>query len=115
MCPIKSVCDKTLEEAWSGRRPLIQYLIIFGCITYVHVPDQLRKKLDYKGNKCIFISYGTNEKTYKFYNPITKKVVISRYVTFNEEGMCDWFYKAQKKVAIIPKSYEDKNDHVDQH
>lgn len=36
-------------------------------------------------------------------------------MTFNEEGMCDWFYKAQKKVAIIPKSYEDKNDHVDQH
>jgi len=44
-CPTKSVCDKTPEEAWSGRKPLIRHLRVFGCIAYAHVPDQLRKSL----------------------------------------------------------------------
>ncbi|GKV32209.1 hypothetical protein SLEP1_g40826 [Rubroshorea leprosula] len=28
------------EEAWSGRRLAVDYFRIFGCIAYVHVPDQ---------------------------------------------------------------------------
>ncbi|RDX70025.1 hypothetical protein CR513_50788, partial [Mucuna pruriens] len=40
---------------------------------YAHVPDQLRKKLDDKGERCIFIGYIPNSKTYKFYNPKIKK------------------------------------------
>ncbi|RDY05840.1 hypothetical protein CR513_10270, partial [Mucuna pruriens] len=72
-CPAKNIYDKTLEEVWSGRRPSIRHLRIFGCIAYAHVPDQLRKKLDDKGEKCIFIGYNTNSKAYKLYNPVTKK------------------------------------------
>ena len=48
-CPTKSVCDKTPKEAWSERKPLIWHLRVFGCIAYAHVPYQLRKKLDDKG------------------------------------------------------------------
>ncbi|KAF7831387.1 Retrovirus-related Pol polyprotein from transposon TNT 1-94 [Senna tora] len=47
-CPLKSVHDKTLEEAWSRRRPSIRHLKVFGCIAYARVPYQLRKKLDDK-------------------------------------------------------------------
>ncbi|KAL4343519.1 hypothetical protein AHAS_Ahas11G0086500 [Arachis hypogaea] len=56
-CPTKSVRDKTLEEAWSGKRPSIHHFRVFGCIAYPHVPYQLRKKLDDKGEKYIFIGY----------------------------------------------------------
>jgi len=36
-----------LEETWSQKRPSIQHVKVFGCISYVHVPPyQLRKKLD---------------------------------------------------------------------
>nr|KYP46330.1 Retrovirus-related Pol polyprotein from transposon TNT 1-94 [Cajanus cajan] len=76
-CPTKSVCDKTPEEAWSGRKPSIRHLRIFGCIAYAHVPDQLRKKLDDKGEKCIFIGYNTNSKAYKLYNPVDNKSAIA--------------------------------------
>ncbi|RDX87465.1 hypothetical protein CR513_31061, partial [Mucuna pruriens] len=48
-CPSKCVCDKTPDEAWSGRRSSIKHLRDFGCIMYAHVPNQLRKKLDEKG------------------------------------------------------------------
>lgn len=48
-CYTKSVQEKPPEEARSRRRPSIRHLKVFGCIAYVHVPDQLVKKLDEKG------------------------------------------------------------------
>ena len=85
-CPTRSVRDKTPEEAWSERRPSIRHLRVFGCIAYAHVPDQLRKKLDDKGEKCIFIGYNLNSKAYKLYNLETKKVIINRDVTSDKAG-----------------------------
>lgn len=68
-CLTKSVRDKTPEEAWSGRRPSIRHLRVFGYITYAYVLDQLKKKLDDKGERCIFIGYDIDLKAYKLYNP----------------------------------------------
>jgi hypothetical protein len=95
-CPTKSVREKTPEEAWSRRRPSIRHLRVFGCIAYAHVPDQLRKKLDDKGERCILMGYSPNSKAYKLYNPETK-VIISRDVTFDEGGM--W------KVTVYYSTY----------
>lgn len=53
-CPVKCVCGKTPEEACSGKRPNLTHLKVFGCVAYAHIPDQLRKKLDDKAEKCIF-------------------------------------------------------------
>ena len=50
-CPTFFVQNMTLKEAWSGRKPAIDYFKIFDCIAYAHVPDQKRKKLDDKGGK----------------------------------------------------------------
>ena len=101
-CPTKSVQEKTPEEAWSGRRPSIRHLRVFGCIAYAHVPDQIRKKLDDKGERCIFIGYCSNSKAYKLYNLETKKVIISRDVTFDEGGMWNWSSKSQKEPIVPP-------------
>ncbi|XLT27854.1 hypothetical protein HN873_059146, partial [Arachis hypogaea] len=106
-CPTKSVRDKTPEEAWSGKRPSIHHFRVFGCIAYAHVPDQLRKKLDNKGEKCIFIGYSTDSKAYKLYNPETKKVIISRDVTFDEKDMWDWNTKTEKQRTIIPNTCDE--------
>ncbi|KAA0055477.1 retrovirus-related Pol polyprotein from transposon TNT 1-94 [Cucumis melo var. makuwa] len=43
-----------------------------------------RSKLDGKGEKYIFLDVCEQSKAYKLYNPITKKIVISRDVVFNE-------------------------------
>ena len=62
---------------------------VFGCVAYAHVPDELRKKLDNKGDKCIFVGYSDESKAYKLYNPSTKKVIIRRDVQFIEEEAWD--------------------------
>lgn len=109
-CPTKSVRDKTPEEAWSERRPSIRHLKIFGCLAYAHVPDQLRKKLDDKGEKCIFIGYSDTSKAYKLYNPETKKIVISRDVIFDEYGVWDWSAKEESSVVVpvIPSNIDEQ-------
>lgn len=82
--PTKSVQNMTPQEAWSGRKPSVAHLRIFGCIAYAHIPDEKRKKLDDKGEKCIFLGVNDHSKAYKLYNPVTKKIVISRDVVFDE-------------------------------
>ena len=61
----------------------MQHLKVFGSITYTHVPKAARSKLDDKGVKTIFIGY--KHEGYKLYNPMTKKVIVSRDVRFAED------------------------------
>uniref|UniRef100_A0A251UJX2 Putative ribonuclease H-like domain-containing protein n=1 Tax=Helianthus annuus TaxID=4232 RepID=A0A251UJX2_HELAN len=81
----KSIPNITPQEAWSGRKPSVRHLKVFGCVAYAHVPKQHRGKLDDKVEKTIFIGYSENSKAYKLYNPITGKTIISRDVVFDEE------------------------------
>ncbi|GJS36260.1 hypothetical protein Tco_0534642 [Tanacetum coccineum] len=50
----KAVSGKTPIEAWSGIKPSIQHLKVFGSISYYHIPDIKRSKLDAKARKGIF-------------------------------------------------------------
>ena len=54
----------------------VSRLKVFGCVAYAHVPDELRKKLDKKGHKCIFVGYSKDTKAYKLYDPVTRKLII---------------------------------------
>ena len=49
----------------------------FGCLAYVHVRDQNRKMLDAKSELYILIGYSEVSKTYKLYNPLTNKLIVS--------------------------------------
>ena len=80
--PTKAVMNRVSEEAWSGTKQFVTHMKVFGCVAYAHVPDQLRKKLNNKGENCIFVGYNDESNTYKLYNPFTKKVIINRYVYF---------------------------------
>ncbi|KAL0432365.1 UNVERIFIED_CONTAM: Retrovirus-related Pol polyprotein from transposon TNT 1-94 [Sesamum latifolium] len=100
----RTIMNMTPEEAWSGRRPSVEYFRIFGCIAYA---IQKRSKLDDKG-KCIFLGVCEQSKAYKLYNPITKKVVISRDVVFNEAEF--WSHEKYKPEQRIQVDYEDRDE-----
>ena len=44
--PHRRLGDITLEEAFTGEKPDISHLRIFGCPVYIHVPREKRTKLD---------------------------------------------------------------------
>jgi hypothetical protein len=53
--PSSVLDDKTPQEVWTGKKPCLTHLKVFGCEAYVHVPKENRSKLDKKAEKCIFI------------------------------------------------------------
>lgn len=40
-----------------GKVPDLSHLRIFGCIAYVHVPDETGTKLDPKATSCVMVGY----------------------------------------------------------
>lgn len=83
-CPTKAIPDKTPEEAWSGKKPNLKYLRVFGCDALVHVPKQKRDKWDPKARKLLFMGYEEYKGTYRLINPKTHKITTSRNVVFYE-------------------------------
>eukprot|EP00253_Pinus_taeda_P036673 PITA_36673 len=53
--PSSALEDKTPQEVWTGKKPSLSHMRVFGCDAYVHVPKEKRTKLDSKSKKCIFI------------------------------------------------------------
>eukprot|EP00253_Pinus_taeda_P016201 PITA_16201 len=53
--PSSALEDKTPQAVWTGKKPSLSHLRVFGCDAYVHVPKEKRTKLDSKSEKCIFI------------------------------------------------------------
>ena len=60
------------------------------CVTYVHIPDNQRKKLDAKSRKSIFVGYPEGVKGFKLYDPVTHKFTRSRDVMFLERNFNDF-------------------------
>ncbi|CAM8959850.1 unnamed protein product [Rhodiola kirilowii] len=114
--PTVAVQNITPQEAWNGGKPDVEYFKIFGCIAFAHIPDQKRKKLDDKGEKCIFLGVSEQSKAYKLYNPVTKKIVISRDVIFDEERIWNWGEKDMlpKQIPVsLDKEEDTKNSHTE--
>lgn len=56
-CPAKRLEGITPEECCPGVKTSLSHLKVFDSISYRHVPDKLRWKLDEKSNYMIFIGY----------------------------------------------------------
>ncbi|GAU44223.1 hypothetical protein TSUD_399870 [Trifolium subterraneum] len=99
--PTLSVNDMTPEEAWSSTKPLVSHFKVFGCIGYVHIPDTQRKKLDPKGIKCVLLGVSEESKAYKLYDPLQKKIIISKDVVFDESNGWNWDEKAKTQSPQV--------------
>jgi hypothetical protein len=48
---------KTLEEAYSGKRPYVGHLRVYGCVAYAHILKETRLKLKDVAVKTCLIGY----------------------------------------------------------
>ena len=97
--------NKVTQEPWTSMNHIGSYLIFFGCVAYAHVPDEMRKKLDKKGHKCIFVGYSEDTKACKLYDPVARKLIINHDVQFIENE--SWAGTVEKNVKIVSTDEQD--------
>ena len=77
--------NKTPKEVFSGKKPKVSHVKIFGCPVYIHIPKEKRTKLDPLGKKGIFLGYSESSKTYRIYFLGFNNIDMGRDITFDED------------------------------
>lgn len=83
--PTRSLEGKTPYEEWSRKKPSVGHLRIFGCVAYVKRLGGHLKKLDDRSEAMVFVGYEVGSKAYRFYDPSTQKIHVSRDASFEEK------------------------------
>lgn len=83
-------------------------LKVFGCTTYLLTPKEHRTKLDPTSKKCHFLGYTSGVKGYRLWDPLARKVIVSRDVSFNELGLLK-----EGEISKTPRSDKRKSQITD--
>ncbi|CAM6117358.1 unnamed protein product [Calypogeia fissa] len=89
-CETASLHNSTPFETLYKCKPDLSHLKIVGCLAYVHIPRELRKKLSAKSIRTAFMGCDDKSKAFRCYDPVKRKVYISQDVVFNEQSMFDF-------------------------
>ncbi|KAL8512015.1 hypothetical protein ACS0TY_018465 [Phlomoides rotata] len=76
LVPSKSV-PKTPSELWTGRKPSLRHMRIWGCPTYVL--DKEADKLEPCSELRLFVGYPKGTKRRLFYSPKDQLIVVSTH------------------------------------
>ncbi|WVZ91404.1 hypothetical protein U9M48_037581 [Paspalum notatum var. saurae] len=88
--PTRSVAGKTPYEAWFGEKPAVHFLRTFGCLAHAKVTRPHLAKLEDRSKKMVFIGYEPGSKAYRLYDPVARRLHVSRDVVFDESKGWDW-------------------------
>lgn len=76
----------TPVEVLYRKQPSYTHLRIFGCLCYPNLLSTTSHKLQPLSIPCVFLKFPINHRGYKFFDPSSKNVIISRHVTFDESS-----------------------------
>ena len=75
----------TPYELWTGKKPSLNHLHIWGCPAEARPYKPHEKKLDSRTISCYFIRYSERSRGYKFYDPTTKAIFETAIAQFFED------------------------------
>jgi hypothetical protein len=87
--PTKILGDKTPHEAWTGRKPSLGHLKVFGCIAHAKLVTPHLKKLDDRSKKLIYFGAEDGSKAFRLYDPNSNKIIVSIDTVFEEHMLWD--------------------------
>jgi hypothetical protein len=74
----------TPKEMWTGRKPDLSHLRVFGCVAYAQLARKQRGKLDNTSIRRIFVGYTPTSRQYRVYDPTIRQVQRYSIVRFDE-------------------------------
>lgn len=121
--PTKLIKGITPYERWSGRKPSVSHLKVFGCEAVALCNRFDRSKFQPKGTKLTFVGYADLTKGYRLYNKSNKSIVIARDVIFFEDKCSegdvsqdntDYFNFVDFEEGLEPTASPDSKDNNEQ-
>ncbi|UYV60287.1 hypothetical protein LAZ67_1000726 [Cordylochernes scorpioides] len=97
----KQTPGTTPYELFFGTKPNVANYKIFGCNAYMHIPKENRKKWDNKSIKLMFLGYENTSKNFRLWDWKTRKIRISKDVTFDEKTTLHSDRESTKPKEII--------------
>lgn len=88
--PTRALTGLTPYEAWSKSKPDISHIRVFGCKAHMKVPSQKVTKLDDRSVCVVNLGKEPGSKAYRLYNPVEKRVCVSKDVVFEEDKPWPW-------------------------
>lgn len=88
--PTKILGDVTPYEAWTGRKPSLGHLKVFGCTTHAKNSAPHLKKLDDRSKAMVYFGAEVGSKAHRLFDPQTNRIVVSRDVVFEESMEWKW-------------------------
>jgi hypothetical protein len=82
--PTRPMGSRTPFEAWSGRKPQLGHMRVFGCKAHVRTAKAHLSKLEDRSVPMVYFGVEEGSKAHRLYNPQTRKIVVSRDVVFEE-------------------------------
>ena len=110
--PTHSLDNMTPFQAWYGKKPSVQHLRVWGCTAYVHVQKDQRKGLESHTQKSVFIGYPPGVKGWKFWNPDTRKTLISNDAEFDERVFPVSSPSPRLHPAPTPEQFIDVSENI---
>jgi len=83
-----ALSDVTPFESWTGRKPYVSHLKIFGSKAIV-LNKSTKRKFSAKGEENILVGYSDASKGYRLFNPIRKNICVARDVIVFENDQDD--------------------------
>ena len=104
--PSKPMGEQTPFEAWNGKKPHLGHLKVFGCLSHVKQTSPHPKKLDDRSHKMVYFGVEEGSKAHRLYDPVQKKIVISRDVVFEEA--VEWKWCGNSSETLMEFQVEDE-------
>lgn len=88
--PTRSLSEKTPYEAWTGNKPDLGHLRVFGCAAYMKVPANQITKLDDRSRMVVYLGREPGTKGCRLYDLESGKIMVSRDVVCDESKGWSW-------------------------
>ena len=77
----------TPKEVFTGTKPDVSHLHIWGSVCYCHVPSEKRIKLEPTADKGLLVGYSETSKAYRIFVPTRRKIIVCRDVQMEERAL----------------------------